>query len=254
LGAEDTQFAKLLSAAGWAHTPVPFCFSVKSANRFARNIRLGAGRRRLQTVLRGLGHLRLAAPALRVREWVRSRRLAEARRRPSADVREVPRFDGSVDALFEAHAPSYALVGDRGAAALNVFYPEDDPRFIRLLVLAEGRTIGWAVVLDTQMRDDKYFGDMRVGSLVDCFSAVTDAAEVIAAADAALTRRGVDVVVSNQLHPAWCAALEQAGYQRGPSNFFFYYSPELAEALSDVPDWVGETHMNRGDGEGPTNL
>jgi hypothetical protein len=254
LGSEETQFAKLLSAAGWGHTAVPFYFSVKSANRFARNIRLGPDRRRMQTVLRTLGRIRLAAVALRLRGSVRSRGVSRGPRRSPANVQELPRFDGSVDEPFEAHAASYSLVGDRRAAALNAFYPEDDRRYIRLVVSTEGRTLGWVLALNTRMHGDKYFGDMQVGSLVDCFSAVTDAPEVVAAADAALTRRGVDVVVSNQLHPAWCAALEQAGYERGPSNFFFYYSEALAEALSEIPGWLEGTHMNRGDGEGPTHL
>jgi hypothetical protein len=253
LGSEETQFAKLLGAAGWEHTAVPFYFSVKSGNRFARNIRLGPDRRRMQTALRALGRLRLAGVALRVRESVRSR-AARPGPRPSAGVTEVPRFDPTVDDLFAAHAGSYSLLGDRRAAALNVFYPEDERRYIRLLVRKADRTIGWAVVLDSQMRDDKYFGDMRVGALVDCFAAVDDAAEAVAAVDGFLALRGVDVVVSNQLHPGWCGALKAAGYERGPSNFFFYYSSALAEALSGVPDWLERVHMNRGDGEGPTHL
>ena len=252
LGSDETQFAKLLSAARWGHVAVPFHFSVKSPNRFARNIRLGADRRRQQTVLRALGRLRLAPVALRLRRLVRLRATARV---ASADaVRHVPRFDRSADEVFEANAASYALLGDRRAAALNTFYPEEDSRGSRVLVHADGRTIGWALVLTTQMHDDKYFGDLRVGSLVDCFAAVTEAPRVVAAADAALTSRGVDVVVSNQLHSTWSRALEQAGYERGPSNYFFYYSEALAEAMSQVPDWITRTHMNRGDGEGPTHL
>ena len=77
---------------------------------------------------------------------------------------------------------------------------------------------------------------------------------VVAAADDALTARGVDLVVSNQLHPAWCGALADAGYELGPSNFFFYSSEALREALSGQPEWENGIHMNRGDGEGPGHL
>ena len=159
-----------------------------------------------------------------------------------------------MDELFETHAASYALVGDRRSAALNVFFPEAERRYIRLVVRDAGRTVGWALVLDTQMHDDKYFGDMRVGALVDCFSALADAPAVVAAADGFLMRRGVDIVVSNQLHPAWGAALAGAGYQEGPSNYFFYYSSDLKDSLSHIPDWLQRVHMNRGDAEGPTHL
>ena len=252
LGSEETQFAKLLAAAGWQYRPVPFYFSVKSPNNFARNICLPADSARSQEVLRLLGHLRLAGLALRLRATLRARRgrTTDADR----DVREVPLFERSVDELFEDNSPSYSLVGDRRAGVLNTLYPKDDERCIRILVERGGRLIGWALLLDSAMTDHKYFGNMRVGTLADCFAALDDAPAVAAAADEVLTRRGVDLVVSNQLHPAWCEALESAGYEPGPSNFFFYTSEALEDALSDQPDWERGIHMNRGDGEGPGNL
>jgi hypothetical protein len=253
LGAEDTQLARLLAAAGWEHTAVPFYFNVKSANRFARNIRLPADKKRLQMALRVLGHARVAGIGLGAREMLRSRRASGAPPRHGPQ-RELAVFDDAADELFTAHAEPYSLVADRRAAALNAVYPEQDSRFIRVSVERGGQVVGWAVLLDTAMRDDQYFGDLRVGTLVDCFAAPADASAVVAAADDALERRGVDVVISNQLHPAWCEALEAAGYEHGPSNFFFYYSQALAEALADVPDWKRGIHMNRGDGEGPSHL
>jgi hypothetical protein len=252
LGGEDTQFAKLLAAAGWKHITVPFYFSVKSPNRFARNIRLPPGRARVEKVLRLLGRLRLAGLAFRVRGLLGSRGRPP---RPAYDgVRGVPRFERSADELLAAHAPSYGLVADRGSCTLNLLYPEGEQRYLRLVVERDDAVVGWAVVLDTPMRDDKYFGDLRVGSLADCFAAPEDAAAVVAAADDFLTRRGVDIVVSNQLHPAWCAALESAGYESGPSNFFFYFSEGLAEHAAAVSSWERRTHLNRGDGEGPGHL
>jgi hypothetical protein len=252
LGSEETQFAKLLGAAGWQYRPVPFYFSVKSPNSFARNIRLPADKARSQKVLRLLGRLRLAGLALRLRAMLGVRRggAADSHR----DVHEVPRFEGSVDELFEEKSPFYSLVGDRRARVLNTLYSKDDERCIRILVERDERLVGWALLLDSAMTDHKYFGDMRVGTLADCFAAPEEAPAVVAAADDVLTRRGVDLVVSNQLHPAWCKALESAGYELGPSNFFFYSSEALADALSDQPDWEQGIHMNRGDGEGPGNL
>ena len=252
LGSEETQFAKLLGAAGWQYQPVPFYFSVKSPNSFARNIRLPADKARSQKVLRLLGRLRLAGLALRLRAMLGVRRGGAAD--SDRDVREVPHFEGSVDELFAEKSPFYSLVGDRRARVLNTLYSKDDERCIRILVERDERLVGWALLLDSAMTDHKYFGDMRVGTLADCFAAPEDAPAVVAAADDVLTRRGVDLVVSNQLHPAWCKALESAGYELGPSNFFFYSSEALADALSDQPDWERGIHMNRGDGEGPGNL
>jgi hypothetical protein len=254
LGAPETDFARLLGAAGWKHMTVPFYFKVKAATRFARNIRLPPDKANVQRALRALGSLRLAGLALRARTAVTSR---PSRRSVTASydgVRELDRFDAGADQLFEAHAASYSLVGDRRAAALNCVYPEDEARYIRIAVERRGNPVGWAVLLDTAMQDDKYFGDLRLGSLVDCFAAPEDVVAVVTAADRFLTERGVDLVVSNQLHSAWCGGLEAAGYQSGPSNLFFYYSRDLAAELSAIPGWARTAHMNRGDGEGPTNL
>jgi hypothetical protein len=163
-------------------------------------------------------------------------------------------FEGSADDLFADNVDSYVLVADRRGGTLRRIYPREESRYIRLAVSKSGDVIGWALVLDTQMRDDKYFGDMRVGSIADCFAAPDDAPSVVAAADEFLTRRGVDIVVSNQLHPRWCDALEMAGYERGPSNFFFYFSEELGDRLATIDDWQSGVHLNRGDGEGPAHL
>lgn len=250
LGSQTSRLAQLLTAAGWQCLVVPFYFSIKNANRFARNIRLPAERAWTQRLLRAAGHLRLAGLGL----WA-----ANKRRRPVSPSRVVPvsvaqHFDQSADELFQQHLIAYTLVGDRSAAALNELCPPRDPKFIRLLVKDGDRLVGWALVLDTQMTDHKYFGSMRVGTLADCFAAPGDAGLVVAAADRFLSERGVDLVVSNQMHPAWGDALVNAGYRSGPSNFFFYFSPALADSLAATPGWERGIHLNRGDGDGPIHL
>lgn len=253
LGSEDTKFARLLAAARWRHVTVPFYFSVKSANRFALNVKLPADRALMQRALRLLGHARLAGAVLRIRRALGSSR----DRQPQAGVARwqlVSEFDDFADDLFTANVDSYGLVADRRASALQRLYPRDEGRYLRLAVERGDRIIGWAVVLDTQMTDDKYFGDMRVGSIADCFAAPEDAYPVVSAADAFLSERGVDIIVSNQLHPQWCEALKAAGYESGPSNFFFYFSEELSDRLDATEDWERKIHLNRGDGEGPGHL
>jgi hypothetical protein len=251
LGSEDTQFARLLAAAGWQHVAVPFYFKVRSANRFAREIRLPPERARVQMALRALGYTRLAGAAFRLRD-LRHRR-SVPRAAPAASARLVDSFDRVADAVFAASAPAYLLIGDRSAAALRVNYPADEPRYLRLVVERRGAVVGWALVLDTQMRDAKYFGNLRVGSIADCLAPPEDAPAVVVAATEHLIARGVDLIVSNQLHADWRAALETAGYERGPSNFFFYFSQDLADQLG-AHGWEGRTHLNRGDGEGPAHL
>jgi hypothetical protein len=253
LGSEDTKFARLLAAARWRHVTVPFYFNVKSPNRFARNIRLPADRALMQRALRVLGHARLAAAAARIRRALGSSGDGVPHA-GSAGWRLVSEFGDVADDLFVQNLDRYGLVADRRVSALQRLYPREEARYLRLVVERDDRVIGWALVLDTQMTDDKYFGDMRVGSIADCFAAPDDAYRVVSAADAFLSERGVDIVVSNQLHPQWCEALTAAGYESGPSNFFFYFSEELGERLDSSGDWKRKIHLNRGDGEGPAHL
>jgi len=92
--------------------------------------------------------------------------------------------------------------------------------------------IGWAVLLDTQMRDNKYFGNMRLGSIVDCLALPKSALAVMQAATQFLEQRGVDLIISNQSHHAWGGALKSSGFLETRSNFIFGASRPLAELLS----------------------
>jgi len=253
LGSEDSKFARLLTAARWRHVTVPFYFSVKSPNRFARNIRLPANKTVVQSALRVLGYTGLADVAFRARRAFVTTRVRTGRL-GSVEWRERPDFEQFAEDLFADNVGAYGFVADRSGRALHRLYPPQEPRYFRLMVEKNGRVIGWALVLDARMTGDKHFGGMRVGSIADCLAAPDDADAVISAADAFLTGRGVDLAVSNQLHPRWGEALTASGYESGPSNFFFYFSEDLANDLDALPDWEQKTHLNRGDGEGPGPL
>ena len=101
----------------------------------------------------------------------------------------------------------------RDAANMNALLPVGGwPPGIALRVLRNGATIGFVVVMDTPMRGDARFGDLRVGSIVDCFGLPEDAAAVVGAGFDFLRARGVDIVVANQSHPARSGALARHGF------------------------------------------
>ena len=54
--------------------------------------------------------------------------------------------------------------------------------------------------------------------------------------------------------PPGAAALERAGFLRGPSNFIFAASKNLAKLLEPFDSAKDEIHINRGDGDGPIHL
>jgi hypothetical protein len=156
-------------------------------------------------------------------------------------------FAGWADEVWARARGSYALIAERDAVTLDALYPVTDPRFLR--VRAGG---GWALLLDTQMSGHKQFGDMRVGTIVDCLAGPEEAAAVLRAATSVLEQRGVDLIVSNQLHDAWSSGLIQAGFRKGPSNYLLALSPAFAETVGSAADH--EFHFNRGDGDGPIHL
>ncbi len=114
--------------------------------------------------------------------------------------------------------------------------------------------MGWALVLDSQMRGDRYFGHMRLGTIADGFAAPADASAVVAAATSFLNSRNVDLIVANHSHCSWKQAFRQRGFLEGPSNYIFGASPKLASRIFAGSVSGEDIYINRGDGDGPINL
>jgi hypothetical protein len=233
MGAADKPLPQMLKRLGWQLSAVPFHFKIVRPGPFLRNIRT------LRTS--PLRRLALDVAARTGAGWAGMKAAGITRRLPVQKVDLAPGFSGWADDIWQHARPSYPLLAVRDARTLDELYPPSDPRFLR--VRTPG---GWALLLDTKMHDHKQFGNMRVGTLVDCLAPPDAAAQVVNAAVSLLEQRGVDLVISNQSHPGWCQALRDAGFRTGPSNFLVALSPALAQA--------GPVHFNRGDGDGPIHL
>ena len=243
MGGFDRPLPRMLAGIGWKLAAVPFLFRVVHASRFLRQIRplrTSAVRRLgLDTLaLTGLGTVVVQA--------------AQGRLPRAGQFDIISDFDDWASDLWERHRNDYTMIGARDLSTLRALYPPsaNDDRFVRVRVGSKG----WAVVLDTPMRDHKYFGDLRVGTIADCFAAPEDAVDVVRAAAAFLQARGVDLIVSNQLHTAWVGAFRSSGFRSGPSNFVFAASRKLAALLDPFEQSVPKIHMTRGDGDGPVHL
>lgn len=246
MGGMQNPLPQMLKALGWTLREVPFYFRVNHPAKFLRNIaplRQDAARRLFASIaaFSGAGWLGIKS-AQRVRSKAISGFVAE----------QVGRFGPWADEVWQSCKSSYFAAAVRDSTTLNVLYEQE--KYIRLKISRQGQVLGWAVVLDTQMRENKYFGDMRLGSIADCFAAPDRAAEVIQAATNYLQERGVDLTISNQAHQAWNRALKASGYFTGPSNFIFAASKGFAEVLAPIDQKFTQLHLNRGDGDGPINL
>lgn len=242
---------RMLKRMGWAMWSVPFYFKVNHPVRFLREVRIlrkTAFRRMASDVaaLTGIGWLILKA----------SQALQGVPRAHhyGISVERVRGFTAWADDLWQRCHTRYKMIALRNSATLSALYPITDGRFLCLRIRRHGTVIGWVVVLDTLMHDQGYFGNLRVGTNVDCLAAPEHASAVIEASAGALEDMGVDLSVSNQSHFAWCAGLKNAGYLRGPSNFILATSKKLTEALAPLQINVTRVHLNRGDGDGPIHL
>jgi hypothetical protein len=239
MGGWDKPLPQMLKRLRWPMCSVPFHFKVVHPVPFLRHIRA------IRTS--PLRRAALDAAACTGAGWLGMKALGLTRRLPSGPFDLAPTFAPWADKTWEHSRHAYALLAQRDAATLEQLYPPSDPRFLR--VRAGG---GWAVVLDTQMQNHKQFGDMRVGTIVDCLAPPEAAMRVVRAATGLLEQRGVDLIVSNQLHTDWSRALLESGFREGPSNYLLAISPAFVEVSAERSQ--SQFHINRGDGDGPIHL
>ncbi len=250
MGGYDRPLPKMLVRLGWSHCLVPFYFSVVNPYRFLRQmqtLRDSPGRRLLANLGAITGTGWAATKAFQGLKRLRSPRIAAFK------VQEVEEFSDWVDPLWKQAKTNYMLTAVRDSKTLQTLYPASDKHFTRLRISRNGKDIGWAVV--GERRQDAKYGDMRVGSIVDCWASPDDALPVVQAAAAALRQRGMDLIVSNQSHALWCRALEHSGFMKAPSNFIFAASKKLAALLEPFEESKSRMHFTRADGDGlPRNF
>jgi hypothetical protein len=239
MAGREKALPQMLKRLGWTMDEVPFHFKVLHAGRFLREIRALRTNRPRRAAL--------DAAAFSGAGWLALRALGMGRGRAPGAYQLASGFGPWADEVWERSHPAYRLVAQRDGDTLEGLYPASDARFLR--VRAAG---GWAVLLDTQMENHKQFGNLRVGTIVDCLAAPESAGAVVRACASVLEERGVDLMVSNQLHGAWSRALAESGFRTGPSNYLLALSPAFAKAAGGArPD---QFHINRGDGDGPVHL
>ncbi|MEI8372068.1 MAG: hypothetical protein WCJ35_04440 [Planctomycetota bacterium] len=251
MGGFQEPVARLFKAAGWQMFSVPFYFQIIHPFPFFKNI-LYLRKSVVQRVAcdflaySGLGWLSVAAM-----------KALHPRRVPVSDsvqVEVVDDFGPWADDIWEAGKAHYGFCSVRDAATLRKMYPRQVPNCVRLKFTAQGRPIGWSLLMNTALSDHAHFGNMRLGSIVDCFAATQDAAQVLRQSQEYLVRQGADLIVSNQSHHIWRKAFQRCGFVRGPSSVLFASSRVLTELMERKQVSPDDVHVNRGDGDGPINL
>lgn len=243
MGGFDRPIAKMLKALGFTLVLLPFYFRVVEAKKFLLQMRALREKRLRALVMNlaaysGLGWLGIkAAHAFRMRS------------RPDNFVGdEVGEFSDWADEVWKEAKDSVTMAALRDAKTLRLLYPPTSADLRRVRVSRNGKTIGWAVV--GERRQDQKFGDMRVGSVVDCWALPENGAAVVRAATRVLEKEGFDLIVTNQAHRDWCRAFETSGFLKGPSTFVLAVSKKLAELLQPFEENRPLFHITRADGDG----
>lgn len=245
MGAADRPLPRLLSAAGWRVVPVPFLFRIVRARRVLRQLRPLQQHRPLRIAARlaadsGAGWM--AAQVLHAR-----RLLAGG---GALDVTRAPGWGEWADAVWDRARTQFAFAVARDRATLSQLYPLEDERYEAYVFRAQGEAVGWAVCVQTAMRDHAYFGDLKVATILDVVGGAEAAPGMIAALSRTLAS-SADLIVTNQSHAGWASAFRRAGYASAPSNYLLAMSKPLAAAIGPRTDQV---HVTRGDGDGRIHL
>jgi len=251
VGSMQEKLAKILVKSSWDHRPVPLFFYPVNLSAVALKLRYLRSRPALNLGARAAAYSGVASAAGVIRGITRAVQLTRA----SVTSIRVPDFDTWADEVYQRCAPQYGVLANRDAMTLRVLYPPEDRRYIRLRVLskATGKDLGWIMVVHRKMKDDKYFGNLHVGTLVNGCCELRHVESVIAAGFRELIDLGVDLVVCNWSHDTWRAATSALGFLTGPSNFFFFTSP-YGTPIVRAAGPLGAMHLTRGDGDTPASL
>ncbi len=241
MGGVDGPMTKLLKAMNWDVWPVPFYFKVLNGARFLRNIRL------LRRTRAGALLADVAAFCGVGKLGARLTNLLLTRKGPErVQVETIDGFSSWADEMWERARMSYKVLSVRDSGVLNALYG-DRAEFARLRISEGGRTLGWAVV-EMHALNWQRFGDMTVGYVLDCLALPEDAPTAARGIAEWLASRGADLIVSNQSHSAWQAALRRSGFVRGPTTWVFASAPALMRLLRTADPSHRGMHFPRGIG------
>jgi len=249
-GNED--ITRLIRANRWRVFHTPLCLKIIRPYRFFRLNRMLRNTAFRRWLLDGLAFSGLG--------WIGLKSLTAVKKIVcncplNSEYDVVETFGDWSDELWSSCRWSYGISAVRDREALNLLMPKGGwPPVTRLRIEFHGRVIGTAAILDAQMQNDRRFGSLRVGTIVENFGQLEHSARVVAAATDLLKKRGVDLIVSNQTHPQWLQGFNANGFQIIKDRRMLALSVSLQQQWGPLESFLSRLHMNTIDGDGPLGL
>ena len=133
------------------------------------------------------------------------------------------------DEVWEKTKNYNSFIAVRNSKYLDTLYSEK--RFIKLKFSYNNEIIGWSISLCTKLNNHKQFGNMQLGSVIDCLSLKNYEVEIIDKTIEILKKKGSNLIVSNQSHIFWQNAFKKNIFIKGISNFIFASSKSLNDKI-----------------------
>jgi hypothetical protein len=250
MGDAQNPLPRLLKASGWTLRAVPFLFRIQNVRDVLRELRAFRQNTYCKTVTQAVSISGIGWIGVRL---LQSRALVGRSRSKGLNLDNISSWGPWADELWEKYRSqcSFAIVRDR--SMLNDLYPLPNERLKAVLVSNGSAPIGWATWLDTSMRNNKYFGNLRVVTILDCVAAPELIDAFVRRITIHLEQSGADLVISNQSHFLWTTAFRKAGFLPSTSNYFLATSKQLSAAIL-AAGGEERVHLTRGDGDGRIHL
>lgn len=250
MGNVENPLPRLLKASGWTLRPVPFQFRIQNVRNFLGEMYIFRQKNYLRIAARVAsisGAAWLGIKALQARPFVSPRGLS------TLAVERFTKWGSWADEIWAKYRTqcSFAVVRDK--STLELLYPSGQNNLAGLLVRESSRPIGWATWLDTPMKNDRYFGNLRLISILDCVAVPEFIDNFAHRLTGYLAELKADLLITNQYHFLWTSAFRKAGFLTAPSNYLLATSKVLSGAIASSG---GEKriHLTRGDGDGRIHL
>ena len=243
---------QLFKSLNWNLKKIPFFFKICNPNSFLKNITY-LKNTKLKSFLisfalnTGLGWCLIKATSI-ILSLINFR----LEKKFFLDVKEITSFDKEINLVWENTKKYYSFIAVRNSEYLKILYSEE--KFIKLKFIENNEIVGWTVSLFSELNNHNYFGNMKLGSIVDCLALKGYEKNIIKKTSDILKNKGADLIVSNQSHIFWKKAFKINSFINGPSNYVFASSKILSEKIETNEKQKNHLHLTRGDGDGPINL